>query len=113
METLQQEKIEISPQLKTSTKTEEERQTILHCRHKSFMSTPLRIWQSTYLIEDLGRKAKLLKPFDISLMPDWHFSRSINGFCYFTLVFEGLNKECRSFHLDEIIPEPGDFIPAQ
>ncbi len=109
METSQQEKTTISHQVKEATKTEEERQTIVHCRYKSFFSTGLRIWKSTYLVEDAGRKAQLLNAFDISLMPDWYFCQAKGGFCHFTLVFEGLSNECNSFYLREIIPEPGGF----
>ena len=72
MDTIQQEKVAISQQLKAAAKTEEEKQTVIHCRFKSLVPTLLRIWLSTYLIEDTGRKCKLLKPYEISLMPDWY-----------------------------------------
>lgn len=113
METLQPEKVAISPQLKTGIEIEEEKQTIIHCRYKSFSPTHLRIWLSTYLITNVGRKCKLLEAFDISLMPDWYYCISKGGYCNFTLIFEGLSKQASSFYLDEIIPEPGGFYTHQ
>lgn len=91
---------------KTERKTLEcdEKQTIIHCNCGEDYA--YRIWPSTYLIEKgTGKKAKLLTAFNISFAPEW----TINNKNGFTLIFEGLSKECSSFDLKEIIPQDGGF----
>lgn len=97
MITKERKRIIVESSVKKALAKKEEKQTILHCRYHSLFSTKLRIWQSTYLIDDAGRKYKLIKELDIGLMPDWKFCKAIGGFCHFTLVFEGLNKEATTF----------------
>jgi len=98
--------------IETVTKTEvktlesEERQTIVHCSITGEGSEAYRIWPSTYLIEhDTYRKAKLITAFNISFAPQW----TLNDGKGFTLVFEGLSKNCSFFDLKEVIPEDGGF----
>ncbi len=91
---------------KTKTLESKERQTIIHCTYKPEMA--VRIWPSTFLIEkESGRKAKLLTAFNISFAPEWTFATNGNKF---TLIFEGLSKECAQFDLMEIIPLPDPFV---
>lgn len=83
----------------------EERQTIVHCNCPE-LDYAYRIWPSTYLVErDSGRKAKLIAAFNISFAPEWTFNDGKG----FTLIFEGLSKECAVFDLKEIIPQAGGF----
>lgn len=82
----------------------EERQTIVHCSCGDEYA--FRIWPSTFLIEhQTGRQAKLITTFNISFAPQW----TQNDGKGFTLIFEGLSKNCRSFDLKEIIPQAGGF----
>lgn len=82
----------------------EERQTIVHCTCP--IDYAYRIWPSTFLIEhNTGKRAKLLTAFNISFAPQW----TINDGKGFTLVFEGLSKDCSTFDLKEIIPQEGGF----
>jgi hypothetical protein len=72
-----------------------------------------RIWPSTYLIEESGRKVKLIKAFNIAMAPDWTWFISEDGFVCFTLLFEGLTKDCTLFHLIEDIDEAGGFYSGK
>ena len=82
----------------------EERQTIVHCSCGEDYA--YRIWPSTYLIEHgNSRRAKLITAFNISFAPQW----TLNDGRGFTLIFEGLSKECALFDLKEIIPQEGGF----
>jgi hypothetical protein len=84
----------------------EERQTIVHCTCTGEQDYAYRIWPTTYLIErGSGRKAKLLTAFNISFAPEW----TLNDGRGFTLIFEGLSKQCSVFDLKEIIPQAGGF----
>lgn len=83
----------------------EENQTIVHCicNQDAFY----RIWPSTFLIEHgTGNRAKLITAFNISFYPQWT-PKAIGQ--KFTLVFEGLSKNCVVFDLKEIIRQDGGF----
>lgn len=104
----------ISPEILESlqTKVEEEKQVIVHCCYSaSFFSGDLiRIWQSTFLIdENTNHKSHLIHHENISLFPYWTEVPRMKDY-WFTLVFSGLPKECRSFSLKEEIPEEGGFF---
>ncbi len=82
----------------------EERQTIVHCSCGEDYA--YRVWPSTFLIEHgTGKQAKLITAFNISFAPLW----TLNDGKGFTLIFEGLSKECSLFDLKEIIPQEGGF----
>jgi hypothetical protein len=85
----------------------EERQTIVHCTISNDEENfAYRIWPSTFLIEPgSGRRAKLITAFNISFAPQW----TMNDGKGFTLIFEGLSKDCSIFDLKEIIPQAGGF----
>ena len=92
-------------------KTEEEKQVIVHC---CFPATPIfgnliRIWQSTFLIDrNSEHKSHLIHAENIAVFPYWSEVTAMKDF-WFTLVFSGLPKDCKSFDLKEIIPEEGGF----
>lgn len=95
-----------NPEVLTEVKVleSEERQTIVHCSCGD--DAAFRIWPSTYLIEkESGRKAKLITAFNISFAPQW----TLNDGKGFTLIFEGLSKQCGMFDLVEEIPQAGGF----
>lgn len=93
-------------ELEVKTLQSEERQTIVHCSISPEAAYAIRIWTSTYLIEHgTGKRAQLITAFNISFAPQW----TINDGKGFTLIFEGLSKECFSFDLIEEIPEEGGF----
>ena len=95
-------------QVEVHTRTEEEGQTILHCRLKT--DGLIRIWKSTFLVADNGHKYKLIHAEDIAVFPYWHLPVMRNGFVYFTLFFERLGNDVGSFYMEEQIPEPGGFM---
>ena len=111
--TIAKPQIEIDEAIKELIGRETERCVIVHCRYFVEELSAVRIWPSTYLIQDNGRKSKLLKTFNISLMPDWTEHFVINDFIRFTLIFEGLSKSCNSFYLLEDIREPYAFYSHQ
>jgi hypothetical protein len=88
-----------------------EQQVIVHCQINPghAWEPKLRIWPSTYLIPKRGTsKAKLLQAKHISFYPEWTPIRRLFPH-HFTLIFEGLPKDCTSFDLLEEIPETGGF----
>ncbi|MCU0359312.1 MAG: hypothetical protein MUF75_01135 [Bacteroidia bacterium] len=90
---------------KAKTLESEERQTIVHCSMDEG-EYAYRIWPSTFLIErGSGRRAKLITAFNIAFAPEW----TLNDGKGFTLIFEGLSKNCTVFDLVEIIPQEGGF----
>jgi len=87
----------------------EEKVTIVHCTYnfpKVFEPSAIRIWPTTYLLQDDSRQKKLLQAYNISSYPEW---KMVNSGHRFTLIFEGLSKDCQTFDLIEDIPEPGGF----
>ena len=101
--------VHIDEEILTYLQTEEERTTIVHCRLSSPFPTLARIWNTTFLLEEDGRRVSLIKAFNISMAPDWTWFVSADGYISFTLLFEGLSKGCQTFQLMEIIDEPGGF----
>ncbi len=81
-----------------------ERATIVHCSLVDI--SHIRIWPTTFLIQQDGTRKKLLQAYNISEFPQWKF---IFGEHTFTLVFEGLDRSCKLFDLLEDIPEAGAF----
>lgn len=83
----------------------EENQTIVHCI--CGQDAAYRIWPSTFLIEhNSDKKAKLITAYNISFYPNWTLKNKGEKF---TLIFEGLSKNCVVFDLKEIIPQSGGF----
>lgn len=101
--------VEIDAAIKALVQRQVERCTIVHCRFYTEVPTGIRIWPTTFLNEDNGRKVKLIKVFNISISPHWTHHFTFDDFIRFTLVFEGLSKGCKSFELHEEIEEPLAF----
>jgi hypothetical protein len=99
--------VEIEKEVEVKTLESEERQTIVHCQCGSVEDVyAIRVWPSTFLIEHgTGKRARLITAFNISFAPQW----TVNDGKGFTLIFEGLSKNCSSFDLKEIIPQEGGF----
>lgn len=101
---------EILEQLQTQ--IQEEKQVIVHCCFPAapYFGNLIRIWQSTYLIDEkTGHKSALIHAENITIFPVWTEIPPMKDY-WFTLVFSGLPKDCRSFDLKEIIPEEGGFF---
>ena len=106
-------KPKISPELLESLQpqVEVEKQVIVHCY---FPRSPIadmliRIWSSTFLIdESLAHKSTLIHHENISLFPYWTEVPPMKDY-WFTLIFSGLPKECKTFDLKEEIPQEGGF----
>ncbi|MBK8300400.1 MAG: hypothetical protein IPK90_08115 [Chitinophagaceae bacterium] len=107
--TIAKPQIEIDASIKSLVQEETERCTIVHCRLYTNYLNRVRIWPETYLVEEDGNRKKMIKAFNISLMPYWTAHRIINGQIRFSLVFEGLSRNCDQFFLLEDIPEPKGF----
>jgi hypothetical protein len=105
--------IEMDQAIRELIQQQTERCTIVHCRFFASELTAIRIWPSTFLVEETGRRCKLIKAFHISLMPEWTPHFAPDDFIRFTLVFEGLSKPCKTFHLLEDIPEPYAFYSKE
>lgn len=94
------------------TKIEEEKQVIVHC---CFPASPLlgnliRIWNSTVLIDkNSSHQSKLIHAENISIFPNWTVVPFMKDY-WFTLIFSGLPKDCKSFDFKEVIPEEGGFF---
>lgn len=95
--------------VKALVKQQHEKCTILHCSFECPIDTLMRIWPSTFLVQNNGGRKKLIKAFKISIMPEWTMCVTNNNRVSFTLVFEGLSKSCTDFYMVEDIPEPGGF----
>jgi hypothetical protein len=85
---------------------QEERSTIVHCRIFTDQLMFIRIWPTTFLIQDDGTRKSLLQAYNIASFPEW---KPIFKDHVFTLVFEGLDKSCDTFDLLEDITESGAF----
>lgn len=90
---------------KTAPLQETERSTIVHCSLAD--ADAIRIWPTTYLVQDNGERKNLLHAFRISPYPYWTVVQPGHTF---TLVFEGLDKTCLLFDLLEEIPQEGGFF---
>jgi hypothetical protein len=86
------------------TESSEEKSTIVHFTVHEW--TAMRIWPTTYLVQEDGQRKKLLQAYNITEYPYWKF---VDPGHTFTLVFEGLDKSCLLFDLLEDIPEEGGF----
>ena len=101
--------VEIDEAINQMLQQQSEQCTIVHCRYFTDEPTGVRIWPSAFLIEEDGVKRSLIKAFNISIMPQWTFHIVENEFIRFTLVFEGLSKQCTQLYLLEDIPQPNGF----
>ncbi|HAN39143.1 MAG TPA: hypothetical protein DCQ29_09610 [Chitinophagaceae bacterium] len=103
--------VKIEAQLKQRLNLQESNVTIVHCVYSAYSPLDVvRIWPSTVLIEDTKEERKLLQAYNISIAPEWTL---VNGKGLgFTLIFEGLSKQCKTFSLDERIEEEGKFFVA-
>ena len=94
------------------TEVQEEQQVIVHCCYPGthHIGSLIRIWQSTFLVDErLNHRSSLLHHENISLFPYWTPVPPMQDY-WFTLVFSGLPKDCKSFDLREEIPEEGGFL---
>ncbi|UJP67039.1 hypothetical protein IPZ59_08880 [Mongoliitalea daihaiensis] len=103
--------VEIEEELLTEAKVQidVERQVIVHVViHTGHQWWQLRIWPTTFLIpREGGDRSKLLSADNIPCFPQWlHVFGPVHRF---TLIFEGLPKDCEVFDLMEEIPQEGGF----
>ncbi len=82
---------------------------VVHVTVPPYTTELIRIWQSTFLLDrDSAHTSRLLAFERVSLYPHWTVVDYTQPHI-FTLVFEGMPKQVRSFDLAEIIPEPNGF----
>lgn len=94
------QKIAVSISSEVRQQQAEQGSTILHCRIKS--AERLQICKSTYLRQNSGGIKSLVHAEGIAVEPEWTVVSKSNY--VFTLVFEGLDKECTSFEMVEDEP---------
>ena len=101
--------IQIDPALLSEIQQDRERCTIVWCMCVNLTNADMRmrVWPETCLVQENGIRKKLIQAYGISLYPDWQIIKP--GAIGFTLVFEGLDKDCLKFDLVEDIPESGGF----
>jgi hypothetical protein len=81
---------------------ETENTVIVHCSFKAVISTSIRIWSTTFLIDKVSmRKSKLLHAINIPFALTWLPVKS-GTTARFTLIFSALPKDCKVFDLIEI-----------
>ena len=84
----------------------EESQVIVKGYINDYRSS-VRIFPDTYLkCNQTGKRFKLINSFNIGDYPSYTELRRHE---YFTLIFEGLEKNCKSFDLIENLSEPRVF----
>lgn len=110
MDTLIKEKIAIAPELLKQCHVQEEKQVVVHCTAKGIPHlSSIRVWPTIYIIpRGSNHRSKLLHHFNIVLYPNWQLIGS-SGNHRFTLIFEGLPADCKTFDILEIIPESCAF----
>lgn len=108
--TISKPRVAIDAEVRHLLEEKEEKCTIVHCRVPTGDGNMMRIWPSTFLVQQDGTRKQMIKAFNISVMPLWTFYPEGADNAEFTLVFEGLDRTCSSFHLVEDIPEPGAFF---
>jgi hypothetical protein len=87
----------------------EEAMVIVHCSFNAIEETGIRIWSSTFLIDqESGTRSRLLHALNITMAPMWMLVPG-GTTARFTLLFSALPKSCTSFTLFEDIPQPGGF----
>jgi len=107
-------KPKIAPEIihQFQTEIETEKQVIVHCCFPAtaFSDLLIRIWPSTFLIDhESDHRSALIHHENISLFPYWTEVPPLKDY-WFTLVFSGLPRSCRTFDLQEIIPQEGGFL---
>ncbi len=107
--TIAKPQVQIDEAVKELISLQPEQCTIVHCRYYTTEPAGVRIWPSTFLVSDDGTRTKLVKAFNISIMPEWTFHFTENDYIRFTLVFEGLPQTCQKFYVLEEIPQPYGF----
>ena len=83
----------------------EQGSTILHCHVRN--AQRLQICKSTYLRQNSGGDKSLIHAEGIAVEPEWTVITKRNY--VFTLVFEGLDKDCTSFEMIEDEPLNNPF----
>jgi hypothetical protein len=102
----------ISPQIVADTQQllQPENQVVVHFSFTAQDETLIRIWQSTFIFcQNSTHQSKLLFAENITLQPTWTLVEPGETH-HFTLLFEGLPSSCKSFDLQEVIPEPNGFV---
>ena len=105
--------IKVDPKVNSEilSQVETEGTVIVHCSFKAVISTSIRIWSTTFLVDKVSkRKSKLLHAINIPFALAW-LPVTSGTTARFTLIFSALPKECKVFDLIEIaqVPEIMNF----
>jgi hypothetical protein len=111
MEILTEEKIEIAKEILAAINCEEEKQVIVHVRTTNLLyyNCAIRVWPTIYLFpKNSSMRCNLIESYNIAKYPEWQIL-PLQSTHRFTLIFQGLPKDCEMFDIIEVIPESGAF----
>jgi hypothetical protein len=89
------------PTFEESINFNQENITILHCKYLVQGKGKLNFLPSTFLYEEDNTKRKILSAYNVAISPNWTEYFTFFDFIHFTLIFEGLSKNCKRFYLNE------------
>lgn len=99
----------VLPEIATETVVAPLAPVVVHVTVPPYSAELIRVWQSTFLLDRDSRHTSRLIGFErVALYPHWTVIDYTQPHV-FTLIFEGMPKQVRSFDLAEIIPEPHGF----
>lgn len=97
-------KVEISPEIlkQLNTQINEMGQVVIHIlfdQSNSLQGSFIRIWPTSFLYDlNSDHVSTLIHTENIVMPPQWQL---VTDQCHFTLIFNGLPKDCRSFDFVE------------
>ena len=89
------------PNFEESIYYNQENITILHCKYLVRGKGKFNFLPSTYLYEEDNSRRQILCAYNVAISPNWTEYFTFLDFIHFTLIFEGLSKDCKKFYLNE------------
>ena len=89
------------PTFEESINFNQENITILHCKYLVRGKGRFNILPTTYLYEEDNTRRQILFAYNVAISPNWTRYFTFYDFIHFTLIFEGLSKNCKKFYLNE------------
>ena len=79
----------------------QEKITILHCKYLVSGKGAFNLLPTTFLYEEDNSRRQILHAYNAAISPNWTEYFTFYDFIHFTLIFEGLSKNCKKFYLNE------------
>ena len=89
------------PTFEESINFNQEKITILHCKYLVQGKGYFNFLPTTYLYEEDNTRRKILFAYNVAISPNRTEYFTFFDFIHFTLIFEGLSKNCKKFYLNE------------